>query len=359
MKKIFNLILILTITLCSSLLLVACGNKANNYTPELSKTYTANGFEIKTTNDFSLQTTSEGIKLTSEGDNLVSFGNTYIYAQYDTGNDYYDFENISLDQYISDIAKIENVSVTTPVKNVTITEKLSDIFDGNLTMKMYVIDEMQNPNGNWDYYTILCIGKGSNAFVYFNIYTSIQDAYYNDNIKKYTSIISSTIFLTPLDDKSYNDSVKSYISSTMVQTEDFMAHWNFEFLIPNDYIAYENPSYVTGNHLATSYALEEFWSSTIRCSNLASFMGNAILDDDGAKHIIKFSTNNYLGFYTKTITSQNSESYNIYYLDANNNLNIYYIMISVSYSNNLDSLGFGNYFEKQMISWMQNIEILP
>jgi len=25
----------------------------------------------------------------------------------------------------------------------------------------------------------------------------------------------------------------------------------------------------------------------------------------------------------------------------------------------LHSLGFGNYFEEQMISWMQNIEILP
>ena len=34
-------------------------------------------------------------------------------------------------------------------------------------------------------------------------------------------------------------------------------------------------------------------------------------------------------------------------------------MIGVSYSNDLNSLGFGNYFEEQMISWMQNLEILP
>jgi len=88
-------------------------------------------------------------------------------------------------------------------------------------------------------------------------------------------------------------------------------------------------------------------------------MGNAILDDDGAKHIIKFSTNNYLGFYTKNTINETSLSYNIYYLDSNNKLNIYYIMIGVSYSNDLHSLGFGNYFEEQMISWMQNIEILP
>jgi len=356
MKKILNLVLILTITMCS-FVLVACGDNGD-YTPNLTKTYTANGFEIKTTSDFTLQTTSEGIKLTSEGDNQVSFGDTYIYAQYDNAKDYYSFENITLDQYTSDIAKIENINLSTPIKNITITEKLSNIFSGNLSMNMYIIDEMQNPNGNWDYYTILCIGKGSNAFVYFNINTTIQDVYYNDNIEKFTSIISSTTFSTP-SVKSYNDSAKSYISSTIVKTEDVMSYWNFEFAIPNDYVAYENPSYILGNHLATAYSLEEFWSSSIRCSNLASSMGNAILDDDGAKHIIKFSTNNYLGFYTKNTINETSLSYNIYYLDSNNKLNIYYIMIGVSYSNDLHSLGFGNYFEEQMISWMQNIEILP
>lgn len=357
MKKLLNLVLILTITLCSAFVLVACDKKGDDYIPNLTKTYTANGFEIKTTSDFTLQTTSEGIKLTSEGDNQVSFGDTYFYAQYDTGNNYYDFANITLDQYTSDIAKIENVNLSTPIKNIAITEKLSEIFSGNLTMNMYVIDEMQNPNGDWDYYTILCIGKGSNAFVYFNINTTIQDAYYNDNIEKFTSIISSTTFSTP-SIKSYNDGAKSYISNTIVKTENVMSYWNFEFAIPNDYVAYENPLYTVGNYLATSYALEEFWGSSIRCSNLASFMGNAILEDDGAKHIIKFSTNNHLGFYTKTITDETTESYNIYYLDSNNRLQINYILIQVSYSNDLKSLGFGNYFEEQMISWIQNIEIL-
>lgn len=73
MKKILNLILILSIALCSSLFLGACTDK-DNYVPELTKTFTVNGFEIKTTSDFVLQTTSEGVKLKSEGDNLVSFG---------------------------------------------------------------------------------------------------------------------------------------------------------------------------------------------------------------------------------------------------------------------------------------------
>ena len=162
--------------------MIACGDKKDEYTPNLTQTFSANGFEIKTTSDFTLQTTSEGIKLTSEGDNQVAFGDTYFYAQYDTGNEYYDFENITLDQYTSDIAKIENVNLSTPIKNINITEKLTNTFSGNLFMNMYIIDEMRNQNGNWDYYTILCIGKGSNSFVYFNIYTTIQDTYYNDNI---------------------------------------------------------------------------------------------------------------------------------------------------------------------------------
>ena len=358
MKKILNLVLILTITLCSPFVFVACGDKGYDYTPNLTKTYTANGFEIKTTSDFTLQTTSEGIKLTSKGDNQVAFGDTYFYAQYDAGNEYYDFDNITLDQYTSDIAKIENVNLSTPIKNVNMTEKLSDIFSVNLTLNMYVVDEMRNPDGNWDYYKILCIGKGSNAFVYFNINTIIQDAYYNDNIEKFTSIISSAILSTP-SIKSYNNSAKSYISNTIVKTEDVMSYWNFEFAIPNDYIAYENPSYTSGNCLITSYSLEAFWRSTIQCSNLGSFLGNAIFNDDGAKHIIKFSTNNYLGFYTKNIINETSSSYNIYYLDSNNKLNKNYIMISIDYTNNLDNLGFGNYFEEQMISWMQNLEILP
>ena len=359
MKKILNYVLISIVALCSIVTLAACKDKNEEYVPNLTKTYSANGFEIKATNDFALLSTGEGVKLKSEGDSEVCFGDTYIYAQYDMGNQLYDFQNVSLQQYTSDIAKIENVNIGTPVKNITITEKLNEIFHGDLVLNMYVIDNMQNPNGDWDYYTILCVGKGSNAFVQINVNTTIQDEYYDDNIKKLSSIIGSTIFSTPSDEKGYNDSVKSYISSTIVKTQDVMGYWKFNFALPNDYIAYEVPNYITGNHLQTSYALEEHWSSTIRCSNLASFMGNAILEDDGAKHLIKFSTNNYLGFYTKDITNERSVSYNIYYIDSTNKLNVYYISVGVLYSENLNNLGFGSYFEEQMISWMSNVELLP
>lgn len=355
MRKILNLILIISITLCSALVLVGCG-KEEPYTPNLTKTFTANGFEIKTTSDFVLSTTNEGLQLTSEGDDEISFNETYIYIQYDLGNEFYDFQTTTLDKYASDIAKIENKVLSSPSASITITEKLNDIFSGNLNMNMYIFDEMQNINGTWDNYTILCVGKGSNAFVLFTIYTSIQDDYYDENIQKLTAIVSSTTFMTPIE-KTYDNSVKSNISTTMIRTGDFMSYFNFDFYIPNDYTAYEVPSYASGNHLAKSNYPENIWSSTIKCSNLASFMGNAILNDLGVKHLIKFSTNNLLGFYTKTIT-ENSDLYKIYYLDSNNKLNIYYTIIEVSYSREMSDLGFGNYFEEQLISWMKDVIIL-
>ena len=363
MKKILNFILILTIALCSTFALVACDNQEDDYTPVLSKTHAVNGFEIKTTDDFTLQTTSDGIELTSEGDNQVSFGNTYFYGQYDTGNNYYDFENITLDQYTNDIAKIENVTLATPVKNINITEKLSDIFEGKLAMNMYIIDQMQNPDGNWDYYTILCIGKGSNAFVYFSIYTSIQDTYYDDNIEKYTSIISSTKFSTPLINKSYNDSVKSYISSTMVNTGDLWNYYNLKMDVPSDYQKTEYENWYNHNYLNTPY-LKEDWSSAIRMETLATFMEEAVLEDFGPKHLINFSTSDLLGFYTKTVNSEVSADrhgycYNIYYLNSENKLSRYYFQVSTGWNEELEALGFGNYFEEQMISWMQTVEFLP
>lgn len=359
MKKILNIILVFTITFCSVLLLSSCGKKDDPptpYTPNLSKTFTLNGFTIKTTSDFNLQQTTTGIKLKSTGDNEISFGDTYIFAQYDIGNASYDFKTTSLEKYASDIAKIEGKTLSTPVKTITITERLNEIFTGDLKLNMYIVDEMQNPNGNWDMYSILCIGKGSNAFVYFNIYTSIQNKYYNDNITKLFAIVESTEIMTPIQ-ATYTDSVKSNISTTMVRTDDFMSYFNFEFSVPDNYIAYEIPEYPSGNHLAKNNYPDNTWSSSIRCSNLASFMGNAILDDGGVKHLINFSTNNHLGFYTKEV-DENSQTYRVYYIDAANKLNIYYIIIGVSYNEELEGLGFGNYFETQMISWMQNVVIL-
>ena len=358
MKKVFNLILIFTMAICSVFILSACGKEEPPvpYTPNLSKTFTLNGFTIKATSDFDLQQTTAGIKLKSSGDSEITFGDTYIFAQYDMGNASYDFKTTSIEKYTSDIAKIEGKTLSTPVKTITITERLNEIFTGDLKLNMYVVDEMLNPNGNWDSYSIFCIGKGSNAFVYYNIYTSFEDKYFDDNITKLTAIIESSEIMTPIEE-TYNDLVKSNISTTMVRTDDFMSYFNFEFSVPDNYIAYENPAYASGNHLAKNDYPDNTWSSSIRCSNLASFMGNAILDDGGVKHLINFSTNNLLGFYTKEV-NENSQTYRVYYIDAENKLNIYYIIIGVSYNEELANLGFENYFESQMISWMQNVMIL-
>ena len=360
MKRILNFLLILSVVACSALGLIGCNKKDDTtpYVPQLTKTHTSNGFKIQTTSDFTLQTTTEGVKLTSEGDNQVSFGDTYLYAQYDMGSEHYSFDEVTLAKYTQDVANIEGLNLPSDSKQIDMIEENLDGFKKTVTLNMYVVDEMKNVDGNYDWYTILCVGKSSNAFVCFKVYTTIQDQYYNDNIDKYSAIIGSTILTTPVA-KTYNDSVKSYISSTMVKTEDVMAYWSFEFLIPNDYVAYENPSYIMGNHLHSEYSLEEYWSSSIRCNELASFMGDTILDDDAAQHLIRFSTSNYLGFYTKTVTDQTNVSYNIYYLDSNNKLIRNCIIIDVGYSDDLADLNFGNYFEEQMISWMRGVEILP
>lgn len=357
MKKFFSLSFVLVMIMFSCLFLTAC-DKGEDYTPELTKTFSANGFKVETTSDFTLLQTSEGIKLSSSGDNEVSFSNTTIYGQYEIGNSSYSFENTSLDSYINDVAKVEGLTLGECVKTITITERLSEVFTGDLSMKMYITDSMTNPDGNWDYYSILCIGKGSNAFVRYVVNTSIQDEFYEDNIEKISLVLSSTEFQTPSTDKAYNDSVKSYISSTIVNSGEFMSYYKFKFFVPNDYVVYENPGSLAYNYLNKSDYPDEDWSSSIRCSNLASFIGNAILDDDGAKHLIKFSKENYLGFYTKSLTGEGEYEYNVYYIDSSNKLNIYYIMISVSCSSQLSELGFIDYFEEQMISWMGNVEIL-
>lgn len=357
MKKVLNIILICTITICSCLLLVSCGKPKQPYCPELSKTYTRNGFTIQTTADFTIRERNEGMQLISEGDDIVCFGNTYIDMQFDMGNNGYNFNTISLDTYASDVAKIEGITLSAPAKTITITERLNEIFSGNLNLNVYIIDQKLNPNGDWDTYSILCVGKGSNAFVYINIETQIQDKYYDDNITKLTAIIDSIVFQTPTM-ATYDNSVKSYISTNMVRTGDFMSYFKFEYSIPDNYIAYEIPNYPSGNHLAKNNYPENIWSSSIRCSNLASFMGNTVLDDNNAKHFIKFSTNNYLGFYTKNF-EDNSWIYRVYFVNGDNKINVYYTIIGVTYSNDIGDLGFGNYFEEQMISWMQNVIILP
>lgn len=353
MKRFLYLILIFMVAF-SSLMLSGC--KTGKYEPKLEKDFYANGFAIKTTSDFNLISTTEGIKLNSIGDDKVSFSNATIVGGYDCGSVGYSFSDTSLADYVKDIFKIENLILNTPVRSLTVKQKNGDAVN-DFTLQMYVVDEMQNESGNWDFYTILCIGKCDTAFVNFKVTTSIQDDFYDENIEKYAAIIGSLEFTQP--DLTHDSSIESYISSTMVMSDNVMGYYKFNFSIPNDFIAYEIPDYVSGNHLATSYALEEFWSATIRCSNLASFMGNAVLDDEGAKHLIKFSTNNYLGFYIKSSSSENSASYKIYYLNGENKLNIYYTKIDVSCSQELNEKGFINYFESQMAVWMKDTQILP
>lgn len=86
-------------------------------------------------------------------------------------------------------------------------------------------------------------------------------------------------------------------------------------------------------------------------------MGEASLNDEGAKHLIKYPANNSLGFYTKEINEENtgdfiSYVYNVYFLN-NNNLNKNYLNIYLSCSQELFTAGFVNYFEEQLFLWIE------
>ncbi len=355
MRKFLRVVFTLVLIIMSSSLCLACDkNEDKDYKPELVTSYSNNGFEVMTTSDFQLVQSYEGLNLKSEGDDLVSFGDTYINFQAFTGNSNYDFLTTTLKQYESDIALVEGVTLEN-VQDVVITEKFSDSSTGKLFMNMYVVDEMQNPNGNWDYYSIYFFAKASSSFIFINVYTSIQDEFFEDNILKLKTIVESVKFTQPRVGV-YNETTKSYMSQTIAKTQDVFAHWGFEISVSNDYLAYVNKDYISGNHLQTRYTLEEFWSSRVSCSNLASFLGNAILEDDGVKHFVKFSTKNYLGFYTKSLNNDGSLSYKVYYLDNNNKLSVNYIKFDMDCSDGLDALNFKIYFEEQMINWIQSIE---
>ena len=366
MKKILNGFLALVLLLFSPVIFFACGNGKGeivDYSPVLSMTYSANGFEIKTTDDFVLQLTNDGISLYSEGDNVISFNDTYIYGQYDLGNAYYNFEYISLDEYIDDISKIERCSLD--IQNydiITVKENITDGFSSSLDLRTYIVNENRNPNGDFDWYDIYCFGKSSNSFVFVKVETIIQDEYYEQNIAKLTLILSSLELRKPIFDKSYDESVVGYISNNKWNTDDIMQKWNFRFILPNDYYASINIGENYNDYLTTSIELEEHWRSTIMCKNGTASMGVTILEDLGAKHLINFSTNNYLGFYTKNFYDNSDgtvgREYNFYYLDNNDSLNLYYFSVSVWCSEELDLLGFKNYFEEQLFSWIQDIEIL-
>ena len=337
----------------SSVFLVACNG--DRYAPELSKSYTGSGFEIKTTEDFVLsETKSFSITLSSDGDNEINFNTSTITCQYDCGNSYYDISNIDLDQYIEDIKIIENIELNDPA-TIKIKENTGDTIE-NIDMKMFVVDENSNPTGNWDYYNIYYFGKAQNSFLYFKVFASIQDEYYQRNIEKYNTIISSITFTQPTFDTTYNSDITSYIDETVWSTGDIFENYGFTLDVPTNYEGSENIG-GTLNEYVTTVIGNDGWGSGIYAKKLSSFMEGTILDDNGAKHLIKYPANNSLGFYTKEIDKENTSDlasyvYNIYFFN-NNILNTNYLNIYVSCSQDLFKEGFINYFEQQLFLWIK------
>ncbi len=337
----------------SSMFLVACNN--DGYAPELTKSYTGSGFEIKTTEDFVLSDTKScSITLSSDGDNEINFDSSTINCQYDCGNGYYDISNIDLDQYIEDIKIIENIELNDPTI-VQIKENTENTTK-NIDMKMFVVDENSNPTGNWDYYNIYYFGKAQNSFLYFKVFASIQDEYYQRNIEKYNTIISSITFTQPTFDTTYNSDITSYIDETVWSTGDIFKNYGLALDIPTNYEGSVNIG-GTLNEYVTTIIGNDGWGSGIYAKKLSSFMEGPILDDYGAKHLIKYPANNSLGFYTKEINKEDTSDlasyvYNIYFFN-NNILNRNYLNVYVSCSQDLFNEGFINYFEQQLFLWIK------
>ena len=351
-KKLFIVFSLICIC-CFSLILTAC--KENKYSINLSKSYSANGFEIQTTKDFSMaDSISSGIILTSNGDLEINFDESTITCQYDCGNQYYNISNLSLEQYIEDIKTIENLDLASST-TTQINETLGNTTKG-IELKVYVVDENSNPTGNWDYYHIYYFGKAQNSFLYFKISTSIQDEYYQQNIEKYNAITSSITFTQPDFISDYDSSIEAYINKTTWSTGEIFSNFGFTLTVPTNYEGSENIGGNLNNYITTSYD-NNGWESGIYAKTLSTFMGGASLNDEGAKHLLKYPANNSLGFYTKEINEENtgdfiSYVYNVYFLN-NNNLNKNYLNIYLSCSQELFTAGFVNYFEEQLFLWIE------
>lgn len=348
------------VLIISSLFVLSGCNGGNGYEPELTKTFTAGGFRIQTTSDFVKQNTDEGLRLFSAEDDKITTDDTYIYAQYDMGNEFYDFENTSLEKYTSDIVKIESFKTVT-AEQIDITEKTGAFIENTLTLNMYVTNgrsytDTHGLADNSSY--IYCVGKASNAFVYIKATSKVYgDTNYDGFIKKIKAIISSTIFETPNDNNSFNNSVTSKISSTTFNSGNHMEYYGLEFLLPNDFKMYE----ATGNHKENNtfvtVGVDNEWDANIHFKDSLKINGIAFTENDNVRHLIKFSDSGNLGFYTKTMTNETSAEYKIYYLNQNT-LCGNYIVVTVNYDDELKDLGFDKYFEQQLLVWMKNITFI-
>jgi hypothetical protein len=370
MKKFTNIVCIALLVVCASVTFVACGKK---YTPNLMQSYSANGFEVKTTADFKLEEEAEGLKLSSKGDGTVNFAEATITMQYDCGNDYYDFENTTLEQYMADIATIEGLTLKNP-SSLNIKEKLADSTQ-KVKMTMYVVSLDS-------FYKILICGKAQSSFVYIEISTKIQSKYYSDNIKKYKAIVESVVFTQPeTDEVTIDESVESLITNPVYT---YLAYHKLSICSSNDYSNLQVDSDESNYHLETIADFEETgWSSTVYCYETQTSNECTTLDNFGAIHLISFS-GDMLAFYTKTTSVTETQTqvealeteeadeeepvpteatktynaqYNFYFINADGELHTSYATFSVSCSEELAAKGFLEYFESQAFSWLQSTSI--
>ena len=346
------------------IILNGCGTKP--YNVKLSKDINENCFEMKVTDDFSLYDYSEsnyyiksdyGITLESDGDNEICFNSSSIVGKIAFGNKYYS-TTIGLDKYAHDIGCIEKLELKNP-EDFTLKERVDDELR-DINCKLYIVNEKTNPNGNWDYYDIFILGKTDTYFVNFKFLTSIE----NKNLKNWTKkckTIANTIILNPQNDLSFDQSVTGEITEDIKSSGEYLKGLGMVLHLPNDYEITTN-EVAWLNYLGTKYNLTERWSSGIRFSYLGAFMGVHYANLHGVENLVSCANGDVLGYYLKGKRKDFEQGtylyYYIYFFDETDNLMEYTMTVSIDCSEELENLGFKNYFETQLIEWLYNMEFV-
>ena len=363
MKKTILSFFITALVFTGCIFLTACGD----YSPNLTKTISKGYFEMKVTEDFNQVNNFEDtdyvdsnqfILLESKEDSEInSFNQSLIVGQIDGGSLYYNFEDTTLEQYVSDSLQATTDLEYNLLQKIVINEKVNGELK-NIQAELYIAQAGLAPNGNWDDYYIALFSKTSTSFVYFNFYSSLLNENL-ENWKKKCVAIAESIIISPLEEKTYDHAVESYISSTLQSSGDVLESYNMVLTLPSNYEAILYPNAPWYNYYSTNS--NDNWSSSIMFSALSGFMGSYYPNKQGAMNYIKYTKDNNFGYYIKEseiVEDLHTYTYYIFLYDSSYNCNRYSMVFYLSCSEELFDLGFVNYFEQQMQTWVKDLEFI-
>lgn len=363
MKKKFTLLLALLLPF--SAILTACSDSSNKI--ELTKTFSLDGFEIKTTEDYEMDTNYDqtGFNLISQKDDSINIGESCIRVFFEEGNSLYDFENTSLDEYVADYSSVALLNIS-DYEPINIIETKEGGYSRNVEVRMYAfIRENTYNSANINYekdYNVLICGKMEHFFcnILFSADSLRQSEIgysqknLDDRFKNWLNkveTIANTIKINSVKiDKSYQDSVKSCMSTKIASSGDLIKWFRIE--LPANY-----EMHIT-SELMTTYlsADEEQWDSMINFVSVGTIFGVPV-PNNGVERVFHYGNNNNRGFFVK-FKDDLSLGYNVYLYNDQDEMFEYYLSINVNYDTELASQGFENYFEEHMLSWINSIELL-